>query len=425
MIEFVKGGTMNVWSPLSQNTEPAYGTGQASGSQPNCGTFTPALPWQTGIAIPPSGVIYVEGEQGSGANSGYQQGSSTQPVIVNNTASSGSGNCSGSTTCQPCAANTGTTNPPVFANTYDVGIESCYLNSAAKYVSAGFAFPTPETPTVAAQTCINPWLYNTTTTTNSASNTECEAGDLVVEGDFHGQATVSADSNIILSRDLTYQCANTGTGAATDVNPYSVSACKTAGSNDILGLLAQGQIILSRPLNQPFNCNSGTSPCSGYNGSNAPICSDDGTETTPVLSNVVPWSCDVSTLFSDNTWGFSVDAALVALTGSVYAQNWNLVACLGNLDQQGTNINDYSGFNAVSPCGSSGGSINGGDGYNQVLNYDPRLKYESPPYMLAATGTVWNVSSFVVCGTINSANFVPTGAGTSSAAQAINCPAIN
>jgi len=38
MIEFVKGGTMNVWSPLSQKTEPNYSSGTAA----SCGTFSPS-----------------------------------------------------------------------------------------------------------------------------------------------------------------------------------------------------------------------------------------------------------------------------------------------------------------------------------------------------------------------------------------------
>ena len=69
MIEFVSGGTMNVWSPLSENTEP----NPTGGTPANCGSFSPAHPWQTGIPVPSSnpsldqsGVIYVQSEQPTG-----------------------------------------------------------------------------------------------------------------------------------------------------------------------------------------------------------------------------------------------------------------------------------------------------------------------------------------------------------------------
>jgi hypothetical protein len=393
MIQFVKGGTMNVWSPLSQSTEPNW----SIGSQANCGTFSPSLPWQVGLPVPSDAVIYVEGEQSTGPNSGY---AAAAPSI--NYASS------------PCS---GTATPPSPAN--EVGITACYL-SAGVYISAGQPLQPAVTASggnaaIPAATCINPYFANylsggaVKTTPSTSSN--CEEGDAIVEGEFHGQVTIAADNNIIISRDLTYQCAD-GSGGATDVNPNSVAACNSAGTNDVLGLLPNNELIIAHPLNQPYNTSCSSGSC---NTSNAPICPDDGTGATQSIVNIAPWRCDISTNFSDGTRGISADAAVVSLHGSTYVPDFNVGACLGHLDQQGTNINYFPGFNGTSGCGS---------GYSQQISYDSRLAYENPPFLLAATDTVWNVTSFVVCGTVDTANLTPVNAGTSSAYQQMSCPAL-
>jgi hypothetical protein len=250
---------------------------------------------------------------------------------------------------------------------------------------ASLAFPTT------GANCINPYYYSV-----PASSSQCTEGDAIVEGELQGQVTLAASADIIVSRDLTYQCAD-GSGGATITDPSSVVACNTAGTtNDVLGLLANEDFLIAHPM-------------SGSN--NDPTCTDDGTEPSPGISNVVPWSCDI-----DGTPpGVVVDAAVVTLNGSTYVPNFAIGSGLGNLYENGTNINYYPGFN-----GSSAGN-----GYNQVLSYDTRLSYLNPPDLLQATDTVWNVVGFVVCGTINTDNFpvvppVPPATG----AQSISCPSI-
>jgi hypothetical protein len=328
MIEFVKGGTMNVWSPLSQNTEPNY----SSGTPASCGTFTPSAPWQTGIPVPvdnpslnESGVIYVQSEQSSGANSAYQ------------------------------------TAPPVTV-----------VNDQAQS-----ALPS-------GATCINPYYYNL-----SATATECTEGDAIIEGELHGQITLAASADIIVSRDLTYQCAD-GSGGASLTDPSSVAACNQAGTSDVLGLLANEDLLIAHPVS---------------GGSNDANCTDDGTESNPGISNVVPWSCDIS----GTPDGVVTDAAIVTLNGSTYVPSFTTGAGLGGLYENGTNINYYPGFNGVS----------GGAGYNQWLSYDTRLSYLNPPHLLQATDTVWNIVSFVICGTVDSARFP-----VSSGVQSVSCPSL-
>jgi hypothetical protein len=329
MIEFVKGGTMNVWSPLSEQTEPHYSTGTPA----QCGSFSPSQPWQTGLPVPvdsptlnQSGVIYVQSEQSSGANSDWQTPPSVSIVDPSNLA----------------------------------------LPSGA--------------------TCINPYYYNL-----SASSSQCTEGDAIIEGELHGQITLAASGDIIVSRDLTYQCAD-GSGGASDANPSSVPACNQAGTSDVLGLLADEDLLIAHP-----------------NNGNGPICTDDGTESNPGISNVVPWSCDISNSYADGQHGVVTDAAIVTLNGSTYVPDFESGAVEGNLIENGTNINYYPGFNGMS----------NGVGYNQVLSYDTRLSYLNPPHLLQATDTVWDVVGFVVCGTIDSALFPH-----SSGAQAVSCPSL-
>jgi len=398
MIEFVAGGTMNVWSPLSQSTEPNFTSGTAA----DCGTFTPSQPWQTGLTVPPDGVIYVQGEQSTGFNSGWAGGA---PPI--NTA--------------PCSGNA---TPPTVNQ---VGIYTCGL-SGGKYVQVGQPLQAAvaavgSSPAIPVASCINPYFYNYWSptpspgappglVTTSPSSGSCEEGDAIVEGEFHGQVTIATDSNIIVDRNLTYQCADTA--GVSDADPGNVAACNSAGANDVLGLLPNNQLIVNHPLNEPFNTSCSTSGGNQCYTSNAPICADDGTEATQTIANIVPWSCDVKTNFSDGP-GIAIDAAVVSLNGSTYEPNFNVGTCLGNLSQQGTNINYYPGFNGTGNCST---------GYNQVITYDQRLSYLNPPFLLAATDSVWDITSFIVCGTLNSANFPVINAGGSTAYQKINCPAL-
>jgi hypothetical protein len=305
MIEFVKGGTMNVWSPLTKNTEPDF----VSGTKSSCGTFSPSSPFYTGASLPNDGVIYVQTVPGNTSDPNYW---ATLPAI-----GSGSGQvASGSGTALPAGA-----------------------------------------------TCINPFYSS-----NSATSAQCSEGDALVEGELHGQVTLATAANVIVTRDVTYACAD-GSGGASSADPSSVTACNASGTNDVLGLLSNAELIVDHPT-------SGSS--------NVGNCSDDGTESSPGISNVTP-TCDI-----DNA---VIDAAAVTLQGSTYVPNFQVGASLGNLYENGTNINYYPGFNGTS----------GGAGYEQQISYDSRLGYDTPPHILQATDSVWDLTAFVVCGTVDTA----------------------
>jgi hypothetical protein len=272
-------------------------------------------------------------------------------------------------------------------------------------------------PPVPLTQCIDPFLYNTVNSSNlvvpaPTSLTTCEEGDAIIEGEFTGSLTIAADNDIITSRDLTYQCADTTAGVASDLNPGSIAGCNTAGTNDVLSLVPTKELVVAGPTNQPFNGGCTSTNCGT---SSAPLCTDNGTATTQSIVNVVPWTCDIDTTFPDNTNGVVIDAAVVDLTGSTYVQNFNTILGSQNnsiMYQNGTNINYFPGLNGA-----------GSYGYNQVITYDQRLAYQNPPGLLAATDTVFNMTSFIVCGTINSALFPVTGSGVTSA-QIVNCPTL-
>ena len=144
--------------------------GQLRHLQPLDGHGQPG-PWQTGIPVPSSnpslnqsGVIYVQSEQPTG------------------------------TGCSNCGYQT----PPAVST-----VDPTHL-----------ALPT-------GATCINPYYYNL-----AANSPQCTEGDAIVEGELQGQVTLATSADIIVSRDLTYQCAD-GSGGATTTDPSSVAACNS------------------------------------------------------------------------------------------------------------------------------------------------------------------------------------------------------
>ncbi len=416
MVQFLPGGLMNVWSPLSQNTNPQGSVAQ----QQACGTFSPGQPYQMGLAVPQAangggGVIYVEGEQSTGPNSGWQ----SSPTAGTPCSASLTTGCVPPIISTACSSYSSASPPPA----WEIDINVC-VPSGATYISEGQALnPAVTSPPagdskITVASCMDPYFPNTTKGgvetdpgTGANASATCEEGDAIVEGELRGLLTLAATNDIIVSRDLTYQCVDSS--GVSNANPGTTAACNSAGTNDELALVPQNETILSMALNEPYNtggCNSGNCSTAA-----APICADDGTSATQNITNVVPWSCDTDTNFAGGLGGngIVIDAAVVDLYGGTIAQNFNIASVNGSASmfQDGTNINYFAGLNGA-----------GSDGYNQVITYDQRLAYENPPGLLVATNTVWNISSYVVCGTVNSATFAVQNSGTATAYQQINCP---
>jgi hypothetical protein len=350
MIEFVPPttgatqSTMNVWSPLT--VKSGYSAGNPSSA---CGTYSPSSPWQTGISLPADGVIYVQSVPSKTTDPNYW--SSASLATADTTVVSG--------------------HPPV------------------------------------PNKCLDPYTPNWFSTwAATPASSQCPSGtigegDVIIEGELKGQVTLASDSNVIISRDVTYNCAD-GAGAASQTLP---AACSTAtgSADDILGIAADADVVLSHPTDQ----SDGLGPSPGWV-SSAPSCgSQDGTTLTAAISSgasattlnsyIAP-TCDIKNPIAD--------MATVALGGSLGVENYDQQDAFfnsgsgttsgGGFYVNGTDISFFRG-----PFGTFDGDGNNVTGYNKELTYDTRLGYVTPPYFLGAVSTVWNLTSVVVCGTEN------------------------
>ena len=214
MIEFVKGGTFNVWSPESAGTTTGFGSDAGA-----CGTFsttTAAGAFQTNLSIPSSGLV----------------------IYTTNLAS------------------------------------SVAVPSIASYVTVG------QLPT--GSTCLNPWKPYSPATAQVNAQTcgvVSREGDAVVEGEVDGQVTLGAQNNIIISRNITYQCADAA-GSVTSQQSASYvlpNTCYTEATPDVLGLVANGDVVISKPA----SVSSGTNQ-TGFPGTCAAETSGGGCSPTTV-----------------------------------------------------------------------------------------------------------------------------------------------
>ncbi|MGH9291621.1 MAG: hypothetical protein ACRDZ6_02410 [Acidimicrobiales bacterium] len=86
-------------------------------------------------------------------------------------------------------------------------------------------------------TCINPHYTNLAYNPSdpappspglSPSSPQCTEGDAIISGELRGKLTIATSGNIVVSNDVTYQCAD-GSGGASTADPDSVAACDTSG----------------------------------------------------------------------------------------------------------------------------------------------------------------------------------------------------
>lgn len=331
MIELVYTSTggehMDVWSPLSHVTSGSTATTHPCGS----GLFSPESAWVTGIAIPSDGVIYVQNVPTLSSDVNY-----TSPATLNKLVS----------TCSTGVYNW--TNPSCVYPSDGVTSTSCWVNPEA--------------------------------TTAIADSPTCTSGTALVEGEMYGEATIGADSNIYITRDLTYECADTG-GALQTVGT-SVTSLPTACSTetgptlgpDLLGLYSNQDILWSHPQN-----------FTGTVGANASACgAGDSIATNDAISNVEP-TC--------TTYPGIVDALLIALQGSFGIQYYDqgaigTPAANDGLYLYGADVAYFRGPFGVSST----------HGYTKQFNYDSRLSYLSPPHAVEAESTNWYPFGWVNCG---------------------------
>jgi hypothetical protein len=210
------------------------------------------------------------------------------------------------------------------------------------------------------------------------NNAETEA-DAFVSGKVSGHLTIGSDQNIIIDGSLTYaDCSWAGTNSQSNC-PYNSFTSSTA-TNDVLGLIAYQYVEVDMPVASDAN--------------NAPIlatCGTSGAQAAPL--------CDPSTNTSSGNpaggWGITIDASILALTGSFVVNNYGL--------QNNTTANSANNEGTLTVYGSIQqdarapvGTFNGNtiySGYTKHYLWDPRLPFYSPPYYLTPGTPSWDLVS--------------------------------
>jgi hypothetical protein len=364
MVQFLPDGYFDVWSPLTP--------GSSAGSI--CGTFSAGSPYYKNAGpIGKNGLtIYV---QNAPSNETYETPAQISAMV-------GAGALPNGATC---------------------------ANPWKPYVHDAEGTPPNVTPAT-DPSCTG--IVNGTTTEGE--------GDAVVEGEVAGQVTVGAAANIVISRDITYACAPSISQqqAGTPVTGTTQSpTCQAPGQEDVLGLAANGDVVIGHPgvvldqsqlpptplsrddlvntfpaQTEPYEWPAVTDVMDGnaQQTSSTGECVDDGQGATQDILNVVP-DCEISNPV--------IDAAVVALNGSFADEDWDLGNTdLGGAYLQGADVSNYRG-----PFGYSSG-CNQGDGYCKNFQYDARLGFLTPPNMVDVAGIIWNPVNFVNCGDVNDIN---------------------
>jgi len=320
MIELVTSGsttTMDVWSPLSS---VLAGTTSACS---NGLTFSAASPFITGISMPSDGVVYVEN---------YVPGTMA-PV-------------------EPCDGSNPNYTPQPWPNPADCSNVS------------------------GPNQCFNP--YQSAQPPNSAA---CLEGDVYIEGELYGQLTVASQANIMVTRNVTYACADGSTGAS-QTNPSSVTTCKTETTPDILGLSAAQDILISGNTGSAGNTNCSSNGFgTGFGSPTNTGTSINGTAYPNDPKAVWPTVCNPDNII--------IDAAALGVKGSFGVENWSTTPQSGGAYLNGTDLSMFRG-----PFGITGSP---GHGYSKQFSFDQRLAYLSSPYLLPAGVQLWQDVNYVLC----------------------------
>lgn len=180
---------------------------------------------------------------------------------------------------------------------------------------------------------------------NQRSNpdADCRYGTLYLDGTLKGRVTISADNNIVIVGNVTYQGGQNGT--------------------DALGLVASNSVQIYHPVTTVCTREDWRDNCIRWGpGSN--------------MNRPSPWS----STFRNPV----LQAAILTLQHSFEVQEYDVGSGLGNLTIFGSIAQRFRGA-----VGTSSGS-----GYLKDYNYDSRLRYAPPPYFLDPVRSSWGVKTF-------------------------------
>jgi hypothetical protein len=333
--------TMYVWSPLTKDT---YGAGSPTPENTiNCGATSTST--------------------------------TTSEDLCGGTACTGTNNQVSGTGATAAVMNA-QTNPGVFAQvpiTTNLVIAVQNLPTASTDPNGWTTVPAAE-PNAPISGCIDPWVNPDSAGGSTA--TTCTEGDAILSGAVSYQMTISSSNDIVVSRSLVLGCAVNSTGT------YQTDLSGCQSSPDVLGLIALNDIWMSRP----YNTTTRSMP---------PTCSDDtdlsspAPVTYPGYTGTSWWNNMVPNCLVHNP---VIDAATAALNGFFEVEYWR------EGDASGGRIY-FNGSDAVNNAGQFG-TFSGStlySGYLLNLNYDSRLKADSPPQYLPATDGVWSEVGWVTC----------------------------
>lgn len=183
------------------------------------------------------------------------------------------------------------------------------------------------------ESCLSSNPHPYTTTGDVTSYNRC-SGDVYVEGTLDGRLTIAAENNVIISNSITYD------------------GGRTAGSDDMLGLVANNFVEIMHPVTS-----SGS---------------------------------DIRYLPGSNRFSAPhIDAAILSVEHSFRVQNYNRGSAFSSpISLFGTIAQLFRG-----PVGTFSGSTTV-TGYDKDYRYDPRLEFVSPPHFLDPVQSAWSVRSW-------------------------------
>ena len=207
---------------------------------------------------------------------------------------------------------------------------------------------------------------------NNASNawydpSDSGCGDAYVSGPYDSSLTIAAAGDIVVDGDIT---TNTGGSA-------------------LLGLIANNFVRVFRPINGRY---ADTWSASANNGHGAYVATANPPTTS--FNDYPSGTCgnsdsDTDPSFDSSGAGPTIDAAILAITGSFVVDNYDCGANENNLNVFGAIAQVFRG-----PVGTSGGQTTG---YTKNYVYDQRLFAQSPPHFLNPADAGWDAARATVC----------------------------
>jgi hypothetical protein len=178
------------------------------------------------------------------------------------------------------------------------------------------------------------------------NDSNCRYGTVLVEGTLKGRVTISADNDIVITDDLTYQGGQNGT--------------------DALGLVAENSVQIYHPI---------STACTRYkDNDNKKECLAWGPGTTNLKAPDGAYNTNPT-----------VHASILTLQHSFEVQVYDKGPELGTLTLYGSIAQRFRGIV---------GTGNGATGYLKNYNYDSRLRYAPPPYFLDPVRSAWGQKTF-------------------------------